>query len=337
MALRLAPKNVPMQAQSSVNNPVAGSIQAALFSDSSQARVFTAEGKVMGTTARVTTVGGTAELPQALMAMLDHFNVLWSRFLEDSDISRLNASPGEAIEVDSSTRDLIAHMIQGHHATHGAFDPTLLPALMAQGYSASLVNPENVTHLPPSSRRRGAPQEIIISGTTVTLPVGTTIDSGGAGKGYAADVLAHFAMGEGALGVLVEVGGDLRVMGISPSASAWRLAIEHPYDASRRLSVVALRDGGIATSTVAKRRFEVEGNETHHIINPHTGLSTDSDVVQATVIAPSAGVAEIATKIAFVEGSLALFRYAHTHQYQAGCYTTDGNWTTTKDWPEADA
>jgi len=323
--------------RSSLDNPDAGSIHAALFTDSSQAMVFSAEEKVMGTTARVTTVGGTAQLPEAIMSMLQHLNVLWSRFRDDSEISLLNAAPGSAIEVDSSTRDLIALMIEGHHTTNGAFDPTLLPSLISEGYGASLVNPENVTHVPPSSLGRGAPEQIVISGNSVTLPRGTTLDSGGAGKGYAADLAAAFAIGEGALGAMVEVGGDLRVRGVSPSGEMWRLAIEHPFDPSRRLSVFELANGGVATSTITKRRFEVDGRATHHIINPRTGRSAESDVVQTSVIAPSARQAEIATKIGFVDGSLALFSFAHKNGYQAGCYTLDGNWTTTKDWPEADA
>lgn len=332
------PKTTIMGSErSSVDDHDASSIHAALFTDSSQAMVFSAEVKVMGTTARVTTVGGTAKLPEAIIEMLEHLNVLWSRFRDDSEISRLNAAPGSAIEVDPSTRDLIALMIEGHHVTNGAFDPTLLPSLISEGYGTSLVDPENVTHVPSSSLGRGAPEQIIISGNSVTLPRGTTLDSGGAGKGYAADLAVDFAMNQGALGAMVEVGGDLRVRGVSPSAEMWRLAIEHPFDPDRRLSVIELANGGVATSTITKRRFEVDGRPTHHIINPRTGRSAESDVVQATVIAPSARQAEIATKIAFVDGSLALLTFAHKNGYQAGCYTSDGNWTTTKDWPEANA
>jgi len=136
---------------------------------------------------------------------------------------------------------------------------------------------------------------------------------------------------------MVEVGGDLRVSGVSPRADSWRLAIEHPMEASRRLSVINVADAGVATSTVSKRRFVVDGRPTHHIIDPRTGLSADSDVLQATVIAPSAAQAEIATKIAFVDGYEKLFAFATHHNYQAACVTRSEQWITTKEWPEADA
>ncbi len=291
----------------------------------------------MGTTARITTVGGIDELPRRMMEMLHDFDRQWSRFLADSEISKLNNSPGTPVAVSARTVELVNVMLHGHRITGGAFDPTLLPALLAEGYAASLVNPERVTSLPVGSQRRGSPHGVTVEGLQVTLPTGTTLDSGGAGKGLAADIVAKFARDNGALGAMVEVGGDLRVSGVSPRADSWRLAIEHPMEASRRLSVINVADAGVATSTVSKRRFVVDGRPTHHIIDPRTGLSADSDVLQATVIAPSAAQAEIATKIAFVDGYEKLFAFATHHNYQAACVTRSEQWITTKEWPEADA
>ncbi len=70
--------------------------------------------------------------------------------------------------------------------------------------------------------------DIDIDGSQVTLHRGTTVDSGGVGKGLAADLAVEFALKAGALGALVEVGGDVRVGGVSPRSDSWRLAIEDP-------------------------------------------------------------------------------------------------------------
>jgi len=144
-------------------------------------------------------------------------------------------------------------------------------------------------------------------------------------------------MEAGALGALIEVGGDLRVEGLSPRADMWRLAIENPYDRSLRLSVVELRHQGLATSTVTKRRFEVEGRETHHIIDPTTLRSANSDTVQASVIAPTAAQAEMWTKVAFVHGSQRLLAFARHHGFHAGCLLQSGEWVTSAGWPGTDA
>lgn len=314
-----------------------GGIHAALFSDSSQAQSFSAEAKLMGTMARVTTVGGTSELPRQIVDQLHHFDAIWSRFEPHSEISELNNHQDVPFAVSEDTRELVELMIRGHALTQGAFDPTLLPALLGEGYTSSLVNPEKTTVLPAHSLDRGDPQGIHITGNTITLPRGTTLDSGGAGKGFAADRAAGWARRQGALGVLVDVGGDVRVNGVSPRGDSWRLAIEHPEDPTHRLSAVAVGDSGVATSTIAKRRFSVEGRETHHLIDPDTLRSSQSDVNQATVIAPTAGEAEIATKIAFSRDSAALFAYANRHSFQAGCLLKSGEWLTTKGWPETDA
>lgn len=131
--------------------------------------------------------------------------------------------------------------------------------------------------------------------------------------------------------------GDLRVEGLSPRADMWRLAIENPYDRSQRLSVVELRNQGLATSTVTKRRFEVEGRETHHSINPTTLRSAESDTVQASVIAPTAAQAEMWTKVAFVHGSQRLLAFARQHGFHAGCLLQTGEWVTSAGWPGTDA
>lgn len=292
---------------------------------------------VMGTKARITTVGGPEDLPKKISALLTQLNNLWSRFRDDSEIGVLNNSPGNAVAVSSETLRLLTSMSWGYERTAGAFDPTILPALLAEGYRASLVNPELETHIPPSTRQRGNFAAIDIRDDRVRLPEGTTLDSGGVGKGLAADMAVELAMSEGALGALVEVGGDLRVDGISPRSNLWRLAIENPHDASERLSVVELRNQGLATSTVVKRRFQVGDRQTHHIIDPVTQRSALSDTIQASVIAPTAAEAEMWTKVAFVRGSAVLLSYARSHRFHAACVLSTGDFVTSSGWPATDA
>lgn len=327
-----------MQLSSSPSSDVVlGGIHAALFGDNSLAPAYYDKRSVMGTTARVTTVGGPRTLPSALMEYLEELNQLWSRFLESSEISRLNNEPGIPHSVSEETRALIAQMIRGHRDTRGDFDPTILPALIDQGYHSSLVTPGLTTTLPASARRKGDLGGLVVDTDSVTIPHGTTLDPGGVGKGLAADLVSSRAIDAGALGVLVEVGGDLRVRGVSPRGDSWRLAIEHPTKPDTRLSVVELSDRGLATSTVLKRRFEVDGKPTHHLINPRTLHSCESDTLQASVIAPTAAEAEMWTKVAFVRGSEALLAEARARGFEAACWLRSEQWVTTPGWKDADA
>lgn len=291
----------------------------------------------MGTHARIMTIGDMPHLPDRLFEELTSLEHRWSRFLESSEISRMNMNPETPQSVSNETQELVDAMKRGHELTGGAFDPTILPALVAEGYSSSLLNPQLKTRVHEAARSRGNLGGVEVSAGTVTIPRGTMIDAGGIGKGLAADMTVRMARDAGALGVMVEVGGDLRVSGFSPRGDSWRLAIENPYDTAQRLSVIAVSESGVATSTVTKRRFRSGSLDTHHIINPRTLRSSASDTIQATVVAAAAADAEMWTKVAFVDGHLALFDLARRYNFEAGCLLESGLWVTTPGWPAIDA
>ena len=316
---------------------VLGGIHAAMSSDDGQLPVHSSSLRVMGTGANVTTVGGPADLPLQIENLLHTLNQRWSRFLGDSELSNLNNAPGVPQTVSEETLRLFQEMARGFSLTDGQFDPTVLPALIAEGYSHSLVNPELITRIPAGSPARGNFSRITVDGQKVTLPAGTTVDSGGLGKGLAADMAIELAMSSGALGALVEIGGDVRVAGLSPRSDRWRLGIEDPHESGKRRDVVEIRHQGLATSTITKRRFTSGDRDTHHIINPETRHSSQSDTVQASVIAATAVEAEIWTKVAFVRGSSELLRQAQRKGFHAACVLESGEWLTSSGWPSTDA
>ena len=144
----------------------------------------------MGGRVTMTVVGGPSGLLDELRWELDRLEGLWSRFLPDSELSRLNAADGDALQVDDATVALIQAMQRGYVETAGAFDPTLLPTLVSAGYSGSVVRPGRATVTPSGSVPGGNPADIEIRGRRVRLPAGMTLDAGGIGKGLAADLLA---------------------------------------------------------------------------------------------------------------------------------------------------
>ena len=130
------------------------------------------------------------------------------------------------------------------------------------------------------------------------LPVGTTIDPGGIGKGLAADIVTGELVAARALGAMVEIGGDLCVAGIGPYAmSGW--VIEVDPGVTTGITSVALSAGGVAMSTSRLRTWTVDGRTRHHLVDPQTLDCSDSDSVSCTVIAGTAAWAEAFTKTAF--------------------------------------
>jgi thiamine biosynthesis lipoprotein len=224
----------------------------------------------------------------------------WSRFIESSDVTALNWAEGKPVEVHPSTVRLIEAMLEGVALTGGDYDPTLLPDVLAAGYSTSTVDPTRVTTLPASVRAPGNLVGVSIVGTTVTLPLGTSVDPGGIGKGLTADLVCEFAMTQGAWGALAEIGGDIAVAGQAPGESSWRLGIENPFDPSEHSAVVRLARGALATSSQRKRRFTTAAGIRHHLVNPHTGESAVTTVQTVSVIAATGARAEALTKPGFV-------------------------------------
>lgn len=223
----------------------------------------------------------------------------WSRFIADSDISRINNAEGNPTEVDAVTVSLVMEMLAARRLTDGQYDPTILPRLVAEGYSRSRTDPARLTTLPASARWPVDTAGTTVSGTTVTLPLGMTLDPGGIGKGFAADVLAMRARELGALGALIEIGGDLRIDGTAPDGELWRIGIDDPHNRGQHCARVNLRDGAVATSSTLLRTWEHNGETRHHLMDPETGTSIDSDVVSVSVIAVSASIAEVVAKCGF--------------------------------------
>ena len=254
---------------------------------------------VMGTIANLVVVGGTADMLDELERTAFHLQSLWSRFLDDSDITRLNNAEGAPVTVNPLTAKLVTEMLAARTLTDGEYDPTILPKLVAEGYAASRVDAAHVTTLPASARWPIDPTGTVIDGNVVTLPIGVTLDSGGIGKGIAADIMMTMAIERGALGALVEMGGDVRIGGTPPDGTHWRIGIEDPYVEERSIARVNLLDGAVATSSTLKRVWEKDGKSANHLIDVHTGEPMMTDVVTVSVIAVSAGIAEVITKAGF--------------------------------------
>lgn len=254
---------------------------------------------VMGTVANLVLVGGTVDMLDDLVRTAEHLQSLWSRFLGDSDITRLNNAEGQPVVVNPLTAKLVTEMLAARTVTDGEYDPTILPKLIAEGYAQSRVDPANVTTLPDSARWPVDPTGTTIQENVVTLPIGVTLDSGGIGKGIAADILATMAIERGALGALIEMGGDVRISGTPPDGTHWRIGIEDPFVEERSIARVNLVDGAVATSSTLKRAWEKDGKKVNHLINVHTGEAMTTNVVTVSVIAVSAGIAEVITKAGF--------------------------------------
>jgi thiamine biosynthesis lipoprotein len=278
----------------------------------------------MGSAVELVLVGGDPSLLTEGRAQIDELEQRWSRFLPDSDITRINLAGGRPLPVDASTIKLIEAMTAGWIATGGAFDPTMLAPLVELGYGPSRHEPTIVTRLPFDAVDRADPRAIVIDreAGTVLAPAGVCLDPGGIGKGLAADMVAARLVASGADGALVSLGGDIAVLGDAPRAGGWLVDVGDDK--------VCVRRGGVATSGSTRRTWTDRGRRVHHLLDPSTRESARG-VLEASVIAGDARWAEVWTKALSVRGATLL---PHLGEIGLGgrVVRVDGSVVTNETW-----
>jgi thiamine biosynthesis lipoprotein len=265
----------------------------------------------MGSDAHLVVVGADHRLTDRLVALVDELERRWSRFLPDSEVSRLNRQAGRALHVHPTTILLVERAVEAWHLTGGSFDPTVLGDVLRAGYERSLAGQLDGAAGPRAAGRSElvlACTDIVVDAQrgTVELPAGSGFDPGGIGKGLAADLVAEAAIADGAAGVCVNLGGDLRVIGDAPNGGSWSVAVEDPRRAEPAITL-DVAAGAVSTSTTLRRTWTVDGARRHHLMDPTTGAPSDSDLAVMTVIAGAGWHAEILATACLLRGSRRAF------------------------------
>lgn len=280
----------------------------------------------MASTALVTAIDPTPDALDAAESRLRELESSWSRFIDTSDITRINQRPGRWVPVAEDTIRLIEAMKLAHGATGGSFDPTRLYQLLSIGYTSSIDDPDRFTlavdapvdgasvHGVETDRSRGA----------VRVPLGLSLDPGGIGKGLAADIVVTELLAGGTAGALVSIGGDIAAAGAAPTELGWIVDVEHPDDANSTVTTLAVSDGGVATSSTRSRRWSFAGSEHHHLIDPATGRDSLTDLASVTVVANAGWLAEAHATAALLCGSDGVIDYLDARQLAGIAVTRTG-------------
>lgn len=231
------------------------------------------------------------------ITQLQDWNARWTRFDESSELNAINRANGQPVVVAMDTAALIALAIDAWRITDGAFDPTVLDALVNAGYGQPFA--AGPTKLGPAVHVPGA-ETIEVDPTTglVNAPRGVRLDLGGIAKGHAADLLVRDLLKRGATGAAVTIGGDTSVGGRCPFADAWPIVAD--IDTSE--PVAHLQHGGFCFSTTQRRRWMTTAGPAHHIIDPQTGRPVESTIASAAIAASTAATAEVFATASIVLG-----------------------------------
>lgn len=238
----------------------------------------------------------------AARAEIERLEQKYSRYREDSIASRINRSAGDArgIEVDAETAALLDYAAQAYAQSDGLFDIT--SGVLRQVWdfkSGRLPSQEKIDAV----LQRIGWSRVQWRAPRLVLPLtGMELDFGGYVKEYTADAAVQCLRAQGITQGLVELGGDIGVIGPHPDGSPWRVGVRHPQAPQQAMAAVDLRDGAIASSGDYERYMEVDGRRYCHILNPKTGWPVNG-LAAVSVMAPQCLIAGTATTIAMLKGT----------------------------------
>ena len=263
--------------------------------------VVSFSGTTMGTSFDVLVeTDGTNEDTVALGAVIEgelaRINRVMSTYDPGSDVSRFGRYAGtEPVAVDPALLEILQVALEICRQSSGAFDPTVGPLVDAWGFG-----PEDV--LPPDSARVAALKEFVgcdglvadrATGTIAKSRPEARIDLSGIAKGFAADRIGRALRELGYESALVDVGGELSVVGSHVDGRPWRVAVEGPGDtAPSMLGTVELVDEAIATSGDFRNYYEYEGVLYAHIVDPRTGFPIHYRGFSVSVVHPDGAMAD---------------------------------------------
>ena len=264
-----------------------------MVSDTQEGGILTRSFRAMGSDCEFQLCFGGGSDSQfifkCLQDELERLESKYSRFRKDSLLSQINL--GKEVNIDNETISLLEHAFNCFEQSEGLFDVTAgrlnslwdfkkkkVPSQEEISYALS------VTDFSKVSWNNGI----------LSMPAGMNVDFGGIVKEYAADTLAVLAKKFGVQYGLINLGGDIAIVGNKPDGIAWKVGITDPRGTETEIASIDIYSGGLATSGDYKRYFIYEGKRYSHILNPKTGF-------------PCAGLraVSVAANLCTVAGSIA--------------------------------
>ena len=262
---------------------------------------ITVTGEALGTFYTITLIAPPDRMDEVAVKrlaedVLDEVNRLMSTYRDDSELSRFNrhaeATPFPVTEATFTVFQM-AQVIS--EQSGGAFDVTVGPLVNAWGFGSDTFEE------PPEDREIASLLERVGYQKITLQPDGSIrkarpdiyCDLSAIAKGYAVDAVAERLESVGISRYMVEVGGEIRVAGLSVTGKAWQLGIEEPVYEGRKLhAIVQMGAGALATSGNYRNMYEVDGKLFAHTIDPHSGYPTRHQVASASVIHESCAMAD---------------------------------------------
>jgi thiamine biosynthesis lipoprotein len=253
-----------------------------------------------------------AEAAEQARRFVVEFDAALSRFQPGSELCALNADPRERVPASELLREAVKAGLAAAEQSGGLVDPTLVGEIESGGYVASragmagapldaaLAEAPSRQPARPNPRARWRRCEVDDAAGTISRPPGVRFDTGGSGKGLAADMIAARLRDYSRF--IVDCGGDIRIGGPDALVRPYEVFVEHPLS-GKRAYVLRLGSGSVATSGLNVRIWRsADGRYAHHLLDPSTGEPAWTGLIGATALGDTAVDAETLAKAALLSG-----------------------------------
>lgn len=238
-----------------------------------------------------------------LKKLCEKYDTMFSPTNTDSELYKLNHANGQPFTVSSETANLIQEGIHYSELSGGAFDLTIEPVSALWDFKAdkptvpsSDAIAQAVSHVDYT--------KVDIQDNTVTLEDPEAgIDLGAIAKGYIADQVKTYLKKQGIKHAIINLGGNVDVIGTKPDGSKYNIGIQKPFDESgKAITSVQLKDQTVVTSGIYERYFKKNGKLYHHILDPRTGYPCENNLYSVSIITDSSTKADALSTTCFLLG-----------------------------------
>ena len=296
-------------------------------------------GSTMGTTYRVVYMDGQErDFKKEVDSLLLVFNQSLSTYIVDSEISRFNNGDSLVFDLPYFLPVLQASR-EVFEKTEGAFDPTVGPLVNLWGFGPGGPQLKDSVNIEILLALVDYKSIVFDSVMVKKQKPGMYLDFSAVAKGYGVDIVAQYLESKGIENMLVEIGGELRALGVNERGELWKVGINRPEEfgnADDIFSIIALDNQAMATSGNYRNYYEAGGIKISHTINPSTGRPVKHGLLSATVLASNCMKADaLATGIMVMgvekaialqqkEGGFELFLIYNDEQGELKTFASDG-------------
>ena len=232
------------------------------------------------------------------LAEVRRFEQKYSRYLDESIVSKINRSSGRGpIHVDEETLGLLKYASVCYEQSNGLFDIT--SGVFREIWHLGITRLPTEAQLGRCLERVGWDKVVLGSDSIELEVIGAQIDLGGVVKEYVVDALMELLKQRGIEHGLINLGGDIGVVGPQADGSAWPIGVVNPFKSEQPIALIRIYRGTISTSGSYERFFEVDGNRFSHLINPKTGWPVEG-LMSVSVVAPQSVVSGAMSSIALL-------------------------------------